>query len=427
MFSEPFNYITSVFRGIIGNNPNNEESREHEDQSSEQTSSRDFSRTRDNASSASAATQKKIPIEMQELNASKLRETNFVRDAEYEERVNEMLAEVTSRETGYSSDTDSYENISLGNEDTDDTVINRGLYERNSGPRHRNVSSRRVLSADEIQIEYDKSRDRSTLFPGKTKIDRGNNATSAEHAAHESKQLTPMKDTFRQTDSSDTHLKGASNRGFEDDEDEISRIQSEEPDVIRPLPNVASVSKIFMGMKPDRVQSANGEEGNVSGDHNMKLNEQSGVLRRRFSSGAEWKKLSQNKTMIASGGSTTSFLSTNPKVAEKLTQSYQRAKKRVSVTSKRPTFYDILRKVHAQKLARRLKSFIDHNADASYQFKQPKYYMRDSSSSDDEFVPRDPYSTVLRKRKWYERKPKSGTERLMQSRFFGKSLTRFYN
>ncbi|XP_060591923.1 voltage-dependent calcium channel type A subunit alpha-1-like isoform X8 [Ruditapes philippinarum] len=411
MFSEPFNYITSVFRDLIGNNPNNEESPEHEDLSSERTLSRNRSQSRDKVSSASAAaTQTQTTIEMQELNASKLREATVVRDAEYEERVNEMLAEVTSRETGYSSDTDSYENISIHYNDTDEPVISRDTFERGSGPRHRNVSSRRELTADEIQIEYE-SRDRLSPGVNVTRNDMGSNASSTLATVRRPEE-TLLKDNSNNMHSNDA--RGATNMGFEDGENEAAQNNLEELDVIKPLPNIASVSNIFMELKTGR---------NNSGSPELNSNLQSQVPKRRFSAAAEWTKLAENKAVLASGSSTTSFLSTNPTVAARLTESYQRAQKRVE--SRRPSLYSIVRKIHAEKLARKLRAFIDHNADSSFQFKQPKYYMQDSSSSDDEFVPRDPYSTVLRKRKWYERKPKSGTERLMQTKFFANARLRY--
>ncbi|XP_053380538.1 voltage-dependent calcium channel type A subunit alpha-1-like isoform X4 [Mercenaria mercenaria] len=416
MFSEPINYITSVFRGLMGNNPNNEETHELENQSHDQSELRDHSEARDKTFSASASTQTQNTVELQELNVSKLRETNFGRDAEYDERVNEMLAEVTSRETGYSSDTDSYENISLNNDEAYEDAFSRNSDIRESGTRRRHVAGPRVLTADEIQIEYDKSRDQSSSLPGDIQQNGEGKFRNAAYALNQTKE-TDIRSSSIEVDSDGPAGTCQINKGFVDDETVTSQAHLEKLDVIKPLPNIASVSRIMMGAKEARSRSDNSshvEEGEANSTD---------LPKRKFSAAAEWSKLAENHAILHSGGSTTSFLSTNPTVAARLTESYQRAKQRVA--SRRPTFYDVLRKIHAQKLARKLRSFIDHNVESSFQFKQPKYYMHDSSSSDEDFVPRDPYSTVTRKRKWYERKPKTGSERLMQNKFFANARLRY--
>lgn len=410
MFSEPISYITSVFRGLVGNDSDNGESHELENKSRDTIQSGDIT----NPASLSAQTDDATTYtgKLQELNVSRLRETTFTRDTEYDERINEMLAEVTSRETGYSSESESYENISLNTEETGDDIFRNNSYilGNESGVRRRPAGGHRVLTADEVQIEYSKSRDSTSSHDVRDhRMETGK--ASQEGDAIEKKRgndegCPKSTDAFRRYQI---------NEAFVDDDHDVDEAGMEAEDEIKPLPNIASISRLMTERKNNKTVAEETANGSLE---NSKDSVQTGAGKRRFSAAVEWQKVAASKSLLSSTRGTTSVISTNPIVASKLTESYQRAKKRMA--KKKPSFHEVVVKVHVKKLGTKLRSFIDHHADKSYQYKKPKFYLHDSSSSDDDMAVRDPYSIVPRKKKWYEKKPKTGNERLMQSKFFGK-------
>lgn len=433
MFSEPINYVTSVFRSFLGSNAHNDgDNHELENQSSDRAlSHRTDSPPRTCPTRHNHAYSFDSGRDLQELDASRLRETTFTISEEDDEQtradIREMLAEITSRETGYSSDSDSFEDISINGEHVNYGAHGHCWTVGDNAAERNSAAERNVLTADEIQIEYDKSRDHSNQETGQMPENHGyerhtiNKRNNGFNSHQNSKTLTkrtravkfeePYSDGNRQAhDTSEIRERrlrsGRTNNGFM--QDEPATIEHEESDIFQPLPNISSVSESIM----NRSQTRYGHTSPAN-EYTDSTSTENAVGTAHVQQKTRWSTLSENKSMFRS--ETTSVLKTNPVVAARLTQSYHRAKERIA--SKKPSLFGTVRNVYLHGLAAKMNRFIGHNAENSSGIK--KYYMHDSSS-DEDIGPRDPYSPTSRRKKWYEKKAKTGTQRLMRSKFFGK-------
>lgn len=299
----------------------------------------------------------------------------------------EMLAEIASGETGYSSDTltdtSSFENISINaNEHTAQDVI-RGSSESSW---HTTQGGPRTLNEEEIRIECDRS--------------ENNQDVGLRYRGHiKGSDKDKERGKIEEVDSSNA------------EECKISTISNFKFD----LQKVRSGTKnVAFEADGDPIESASNDSGEEAPQWPVPL------AQRRQSAAARWRGLAENKDLIVNESSD-NVLKTNPIVAARLLQSYKRTKDRTA--EKKLTVFDTFAKVHFKRLKFKLHYFIDHNADPSYQFKKKKYYWESSSSSDDDDdllrQPYDPYS-VRKKKKWWMKKPKTCKERLRQYKFYGK-------
>ena len=313
-----------------------------------------------------------------------LKETRFQLDDsssnQERQRIDEMLAEITSQETGYSSEDhdDSFEHVSVEGGDNQARTIRGTSQDRSINRTYNNGA--RVLTSDEIHIEYDRSI-------------KGNQASTVRHLGDTTVNGNGLNQSERLKKGLDTNPKistisnfkfdlqklraGATNKAFEPDDDAI-------------------VSK-------------------AETDDN-KMRKVTSLMGKRLQAQTRWKKIAENRDVAAGLPEGARVLMTNPLIAARLTQSYARAKKRVQETE--ATKFETFKNVHLKRLKAKLRYFIDHHADSSYQFKKKKYY--DESSSDDELFsgPEDVYS-AKRKKKWWMKRPKTGSDRLKQYRFYG--------
>lgn len=295
-------------------------------------------------------------------------------------QISEMLADIADQETGYSSEDhseDSYENISLHSNNGQRDVFSVKTHIFNPHQSLTRYSSgKRVLDTDEIQTEYSR--------PNSSKGASGYDEKSRDKDSAKQPTVAFISNVRFDTQGLKS---GETNEAFEGDVDD---------DVITPM------------------RSEMGAEG--TSVRRRTVNE------RKPSAADRWQNLAASKDVLVSAPSLArkNILTTNPLIATRLTQSYQRAKKRIS--EQHPSKWQTFKNVHLKRLKAKLRYFIDHNADSSYQFKKKKYYWESSSSSDEDDVTdwNNPYS--IKKKKWWMKKPKTGNERLKQYKFFGKMI-----
>lgn len=368
--------FSSIFRGIFGSENENESEQEMSEMTSPANANKLERHNNDVKENRS------FNEESGKSNLERPTGTSIEDGYTEEERrqISEMLAEIAEQETGYSSEyhsEDSYENISLhSNNGQRDVFPAKTPISSPNQSLTRYSSGKRVLDTDEIQIEYGRH--------NSSKGASGHDKTSRDKDSAKQPTVSIISNVRFDTQGLKS---GETNKAFEGDVDD---------DVITPM------------------RSEMGAEG-TSVRRRM-------VKERTLSATDRWQNLAANKDVIVSAPSMTrkSILTTNPLIAARLTQSYQRAKKRIS--EQHPTKWQTFKNVHLKRLKAKLRYFIDHNADSSYQFKKKKYYWESSSSSDEDDVTdwNNPYS--IKKKKWWMKKPKTGNERLKRYKFFGKMI-----
>lgn len=398
-------YISSLFWGIVGNDENENQGIEdgYKGQELEEIQpSAELGLSINDEQKGSPVSARNIQINRNDL--QRQRETTFTESDDYDYRtrshIEEMIAEITSGQTGYSSDNDysSFEDIPLDFERACRAYMNEGFVNDSCGDSSQN---RRVLTAEEIQIEHEKSDNHPAEHDGLGLRTKSDPLHSGQTQSTRSNDGVKVKDSNRkQLGLSKVHAPAKRQAILSDDvyttEQNILMFENENQEVdVENIPENLEIDIIEnQSCKPDSE------------------------LQRTDSAQVRWKKLAENKDIFTT--STSSILKTNAVVAARLTQAYERAKERH--VAKKPSFFKVVQKVHVQRLTSRLKYFIDHNTETSFQFKKPKYYMQDSGSDDDLFASYDPYGVEMRRKKWYEKKPKNSSQRIMQSKFFGKII-----
>ena len=326
MFSGALNYVTSVFRGFIGNDQENDTG--HELDNINGISSREsrdiLPRSRDAETFTERLKRMKQTNDVAETCLG--RNNDSFKDFTDNERddIREMLAEITSRETGYfSSDSESdFENISIGDTTlTSDRFANTPYSDReHSSARDGRHSNLRILSADEIRIEH--------------------NSSVVSH--HD--QNCDVRDA----------------RGTDYDVDTTMLITEGGNTV-----ETSTISKLKYNIEAIRSGSINEgfavgiEDGETSTSERLVNNndiiastEQQTSARRR------WKKVADSRTFITHSGGKANVLVSNPKVVEALTKSYLLAKERLKCKY-RPTKFEIFKNVHLRRAQDRFSRFLD--------------------------------------------------------------------
>lgn len=298
--------------------------------------------------------------------------------------IRDMIAEITSRETGYYSsdiDSDSFENISLDNQPIDNSETET---EAKSNIPNFNI---RTLSPEDLQIEYDINRSAlrnisQSNMPCQTSSSINKPSTSQAHTSVVDNSIYSLP-CSSQRSSAPTHKHSYSNKAFADDE--LTATDSSSP---------SQPKAVTFTQTPQAAQS-------------------------------RWTGLSTQKKSIilrSNVSDSNNALHHNPAVVTALTDSYARAKNRLQ--QQRPSKWETFQKVHVKRVIHALQVFKDGHDDHKKNkvFRKHKYYDIESDEEDILNMTYDPYSGIVRKQPWWRKKSKTASHRLKKYKFFGKAL-----
>ncbi|XP_052789506.1 voltage-dependent calcium channel type A subunit alpha-1-like [Mya arenaria] len=380
MFSDSISYISSVFRGLLGNGSNTEPEQELQSQAVDiSIQSRDSvhvtsSDIKSRLTSSNLSTRQRLNESEAEIETTFTEiDNDHYKDCTVKEQddIKDMLAEIASRETGYySSDTDndSFEHISLSNpaEIQSDNEID---------PACLTPSNTRVLTADEFQIEHTIIRDKP-----------GHDLGTKEKNVH-----------------------------FQNDENIFSESQSSPNTSDQPI---SIISRLRYNINAGATNNAFVKDEDIHPE--VPIEASSGIAKSR------WKQIADRKTAIASSDNknTSKLLFTNANVANALLGSYARAKQR---QAKEPGKFELFRKVHLRRISHAFKEFKSGNMykKENDEFRKKKYY--DMDSDDEEIIEKGlgPYSTLRRKMPWWEKRARTGSERMRKYKFYANARLRY--